>query len=104
MTPLELRCVQAMARVLDADTIGGTSDPDLIAVARGVNHSHADIALTALLSELDAAGRQLVPKEATREMVLAAIDRPANPATIMYGPIYRAMLGAAPKPFGEDEE
>lgn len=56
MTDLQTRCVQAMARVLDADTIGGTSDPDLIAVARGVNHSHADIALTALLTELNAGG------------------------------------------------
>lgn len=59
--------------------------------------------LTALLTELDAAGWQVVPKEATARMVLAAIDRPADPSAIMYGPIYRAMVAAAPRPFGGGE-
>jgi hypothetical protein len=86
MTPLELRCIKALAR-------------GMIAAGNGPVMEQAASALTALLSELNAAGWQVVPKEATREMVMAAIDRPADPDAIMYGPIYRAMLAAAPKPF-----
>ena len=52
----------------------------------------------------------VVPKEATREMVIAALDRPphphspATPAWQFYADIYAAMLAAAPHPGGTGDE
>lgn len=109
MTPLELRCVEAMARGvyeeqrIDHDGIQWELLPKN-SYERAALISEARAALTALLTELNAAGWQVVPKIATDEMTISGTEAfEQAPESYRFRDdlivIYPAMLAAAPKPF-----
>ena len=105
------RAAEVMGDAMDEASIGGTSDPELIALASGFNRDMACRALTALLAALPGMGWHLTPifpteKQSTKgahansewlnDNAPIGESRYRKPAEA----VYAAMLFVAPK-FGE---
>jgi hypothetical protein len=111
MTDFHNRVVEAMARNMwDAGHETPGTQWDCTSAEGGpskIERMHyvaaAMTAMKTLLSELDAAGWQIVPKAADNTMIVAAIDRPSHDTDLFYREIYAWMLAAAPQPFPEDK-
>ena len=114
MTDQTQSAVEAMADALDQNSIGGTSDRDLIALVQSYNLHMAQLCLTAFLAHLAASGWQIVPVVATEGMCRAweaatngsmsfenTNDEEVN--NIFARMDYAAMLAAAPQFPGSEE-
>lgn len=116
MTDFRNRVVEAMARAaFDMDHRDRPAGrvpvwDEQLSVTKRPYRDRGQAALTALLSELDAAGWQLAPRITTDAMEAAAFDalevdncKQYECATDARIAVYTAMLAAAPHPFPEDK-
>lgn len=106
MTDLRNRVVEAMARAQCRET---GKDPDFVVPGTGGKtrlDAYRDIcapALTALLSELDAAGWQLVPKVLTEYQIETVRENGGNQAVAYLMAAWPDLLAAAPDPFKPED-
>lgn len=83
--------VEILAAELFADTFGGTSDPEITALAEGIALSGAQKAVAAL----EAAGYRVVPPEPTAGM-LDALTKGESLWRTFFGDTLRTAIAAAP--------